>query len=87
RNVLQKIVEHAILVLHGVALCCPETLPDVRDPAESTPCTLSTKLNRTLVGLTRGSRGFQERLWPPLDATVKPWHDKVKEGLPFHFIR
>jgi hypothetical protein len=43
RNVLQKIVEHAILVLHGVALCCPETLPDLRDTAESTPCALSTK--------------------------------------------
>ena len=51
RNVLQKIVEHAILVLHGVAFCCPDTLPDVREPAESTPCALSTKTQPDSRGL------------------------------------
>jgi hypothetical protein len=28
--------------------------------------------------LDRAIQGHKELLWPPLDATVKPWHDNGK---------
>jgi hypothetical protein len=38
---------------------------------------ISDILHLSLPGLTGQSRGHREPLWPPLDATVKPWHDKM----------
>src|SRR5262245_19867869 len=47
-NALQKIVEDAILVPHGVVSCsCPRSSPNARTRVESIPCAVSTKLNRT----------------------------------------
>src|SRR5688500_13941885 len=43
-DVLQKPVQHAIVVTHGVwSLLCPEPPASARNSGESTPCTSSSK--------------------------------------------
>ena len=53
-NLLLYLMKNAIVVAHGIdLLLVSQTRPNVQNRVESMSCSLSTKLNRTAMGLTR----------------------------------